>query len=202
MPILSWHGLLLFTAGELLFSLSPGPTVMLVCAHGFRGGMRAALAAIGGVQAGNTVWYLFSILGLGVLVAAWPQAFHAMKLLGAIYLAVLGAMALWHSRRPHDMRTPAAGRAPFAQALLNQLGNPKAMLFFAAFQPQFIATTAPLAPQYAVLFAVTLLGESIVLAGYGWLAAHGAQNLRHALWRERIGGAAMIALGIAFAAAP
>lgn len=201
LPILSLHGFLLFTAGELLFSLAPGPTVMMISAYGFRGGFRAALAAICGTQAGNTLWYVLCIAGLGTLVAAWPGAFRALRILGAAYLVLLGGLAIWRSRHAHAAAQPQTRRSPFVQALLTQLGNPKAMLFFGAFLPQFIDTHAPLPPQYAVLYVVTLLGESIVLSGYGWLAATGGQLAadRDGLWRERIGGAVMMALGVLFA---
>ncbi|HEU0161225.1 MAG TPA: LysE family translocator [Rhizomicrobium sp.] len=202
LPILSWHGFLVFTAGELLFSLSPGPTVVMISAYGFRGGFRAAAAAICGTQAGNTVWYLLCVAGLGALVEAWPEAFRALRFLGAAYLVWLGAAALWHSHQAHAAVTgPKLQRSPFVQALLTQLGNPKAMLFFGAFLPQFLDTGAALLPQYAVLFLVTLLGEGLVLSGYGWLAARGGRMAatHHAALRERIGGTVMIGLGLLFA---
>jgi homoserine/homoserine lactone efflux protein len=200
LPILSLHGFLLFTTGELLFSLSPGPTVMMISAYGFRGGMPAALAALCGTQTGNALWYLLCVAGLGALVAAWPGAFRALRYLGAAYLIFLGAQGLWHSRHAHAAAAaPPMRRSPFAQALLTQMGNPKAMLFFGAFLPPFIDPAQPLLPQYAVLFAVTLVGESLVLGGYGWLAAKGARMTRGSLWRERIGGAMMLGLGVLFA---
>lgn len=202
LPILTLHGFLLFTTGVLLFSFSPGPIVALITAYGFRSGFRTAFLAICGAEAGNTIWFLLSAGGLGALVAAWPDAFRILRYAGAAYLVWLGLTALWHARHPHAAASaPTLRRAPFAQALLTQMGNPKAMLFFGAFLPPFLDTAAPLPPQYAVLFLVTLVGEGLVLGFYGWLAAQGgrAASARYGLWRERVSGAMMLALGIFFA---
>ena len=205
LDIMPWDKLALFTGGELLFSLTPGPTVIMISAYGFKGGFRDALSAICGTQAGNTLWYLLCALGLGALVTASPFAFAAIRYLGAAYLIWLGAAALWRSRHPDTPARDAKLRAnPFTQAFLTQMGNPKALLFFGAFVPQFLDTHASHLPQYAVMYVITLIGEGAVLAGYGWLAAAGGRMAatRHAIWRERISGAVLIGLGMLFAAMP
>ena len=107
LSILTLHGFLVFVGAELIFSLTPGPTVMLISAYGFKGGLRDALAAIAGTQTGNTLWYVICVTGLGALVTASPLAFHAIRLLGAAYLIFLGASALWKSRH-----AAADGQAP------------------------------------------------------------------------------------------
>ena len=204
LSILTAHGLLLFIAAELVFSLTPGPTVMLISAYGFKGGFRDALAAIAGTQTGNTLWYVICVTGLGALVTASPLLFGVIKLAGAAYLIWLGLSTLWKSRQrePEAMGPNLKGK-PYLQATLTQMGNPKAILFFGAFVPQFLDTHAPLLPQYLIMFAVTFIGESIILTGYGALAAAGGQlkTLRHAVWRERISGVVLLALGVAAALA-
>jgi len=197
--ILTAHGLLLFIGAELVFSLTPGPTVMLISAYGFKGGFRDALAAIVGTQTGNTLWYVICVTGLGALVAASPLVFHAIKLAGAAYLIWLGLSSLWKSRHAQaEAMGPKLKGKPYLQATLTQMGNPKAILFFGAIVPQFLDTHAPLLPQYVIMFAVTFIGESIILTGYGALAAAGGQmpGLRHAAWRERISGFVLLTLGI------
>jgi homoserine/homoserine lactone efflux protein len=197
--ILTAHGLLLFIGAELVFSLTPGPTVMLISAYGFKGGFRDAQAAIAGTQTGNTLWYVICVTGLGALVAASPPVFHAIKLAGAAYLIWLGLSALWKSRHAQSGAIgPKLKGKPYLQATLTQMGNPKAILFFGAILPQFLDTHAPLLPQYVIMFAVTFIGESIILTGYGALAAAGGQvpGLHHAAWRERISGFVLLTLGI------
>ena len=197
--IMTWDRLLLFIGAELVFSLTPGPTVMMISAYGFKSGLRAALAAIAGTQTGNTIWYVICITGLGALVTASPLVFQGIRLLGAAYLIWLGASELWRSFRPALASQTRKLRAnPFVQATLTQLGNPKALLFFGALVPQFLDTGHPLVPQYFLMFVVTFIGESLILTGYGWLAARGGHKAgaHHAVWRERISGAVLLGLGV------
>ena len=197
LSVLTTHGLLLFIGAELVFSLTPGPTVMLISAYGFKGGFRDALAAIAGTQTGNTLWYVVCVTGLGALVTASPTAFAVIRYLGAAYLIWLGFRALWKSRRAEaDAHGPKLMGKPYIQATLTQIANPKAILFFGAFVPQFLDTHAPLLTQYVIMFAVTFIGESIILTGYGWLAAAGGRVAAHAAWRDRISGVVMITLGL------
>jgi homoserine/homoserine lactone efflux protein len=198
LSILTLHGFLLFVGAELIFSLTPGPTVMLISAYGFKGGFRDALAAIAGTQTGNTLWYVICVTGLGALITASPLLFQGIKFAGAAYLVGLGTQALWNSwRAGEDALGPKLIGKPYLQALLTQMGNPKAILFFGAFVPQFLDTQAPLLPQYLIMFVITFIGESIILTGYGWLAAAGGRITggHHAVWRERISGAVLIGLG-------
>ena len=199
LSILTLHGFLLFVGAELIFSLTPGPTVMLISAYGFKGGFRDALAAIAGTQSGNALWFVICVTGLGALVTASPLLFQGIKLLGAAYLVWLGTNALWKSRRAGaEALGPKLIGKPYLQALLTQMGNPKAILFFGALVPQFLDTQAPLLPQYLIMFVVTFIGESIILTGYGWLAAAGGRiaSTRHAVWRERISGVVLLGLGV------
>ena len=198
--ILTLHGFLLFVGAELIFSLTPGPTVMLISAYGFKGGLRDALAAIAGTQTGNTLWYVICVTGLGALVTASPLVFHIIKLAGAAYLMFLGVSTLWKSwHAAAEEQGPKLMGKPYVQALLTQMGNPKAILFFGALVPQFLDTNAPLLPQYLIMYAVTFVGESIILTGYGALAAWGGRTAasHHAVWRERISGLVLLSLGIA-----
>ena len=204
LSILTAHGLLIFIGAELLWSLTPGPTVMLISAYGFKGGLRDALAAIAGTQTGNTLWYVICVTGLGALVTASPLLFHAIKLAGAAYLIWLGLSTLWKSRHAQaEGSGPKLKGKPYLQATLTQMGNPKAILFFGAIVPQFLDTNAALLPQYLIMFPVTFIGESIILTAYGAVAAYGARTVaaRHAVWRERISGLVLLALGVAAALA-
>ena len=197
LSILTLHGLLLFIGAELVFSLTPGPTVMMISAYGFKGGFKDAAAAIAGTQTGNTLWYVICVSGLGAAITASPMLFIAIKLAGAAYLVWLGIGTIWKSSRAVESGPRLMGK-PYIQAVLTQLGNPKAILFFGALVPQFLDTRNGLLPQYGVMYFVTFIGESIILTGYGWLASHGGRiaQSHHAIWRERISGAVLILLGV------
>lgn len=193
--------LVLFIGAELVFSLTPGPTVMMISAYGFRGGWQDARLAILGTQTGNTLWYCVCAAGLGAMVAASPRAFRAVALAGAAYLIWLGASAIWKSWQPAIAgHTPKLRGNPFVQAILTQIGNPKAALFFGALLPQCLTISLPLGPQYLIMFVLTLAGESVILTGYAGLAVAGGKmaSVHHAVWRERVSGAVLILLGIIF----
>jgi homoserine/homoserine lactone efflux protein len=193
--------LLLFIGAEIIFSASPGPAAMLVSAYGFRGGFQTALAANAGIQSGNAIYIVVSALGLGALIATSALAFDIVKWLGAAYLIFLGARTIWRAQGETSPTGPRLLGKPYVQALLTQLGNPKAVLFFGAFLPQFLDLHRTLWPQYAEMFAIIMLGETLILGFYGWLGAQGARLAggRFALWRERISGAVLVAIGAIFA---
>ena len=194
--------LILFIGAELVFSITPGPAVMIISAYGFRDGLRAAFAANAGIQNGNAIYIIISALGLGTLIATSALAFDIIKVLGAAYLIFLGLRTLWQAGKMKERRPTLMGK-PYVQAMLTQLGNPKAVLFFGAFLPQFLDRHLPLVPQYAEMFAIITIGETIILGFYGWLAAQGGRlaSGRFTIWRERFSGAVLIAIGTFFAAA-
>jgi homoserine/homoserine lactone efflux protein len=196
------HTLYWFIGAEIIFSVTPGPAVLLISAYGFRGGFRAALAANAGIQSGNAIYILVSALGLGALFAASALAFDIVKALGAAYLIFLGIRTIWQAGKTREKAPGLLGK-PYAQALLTQLGNPKAVLFFGALLPQFLNPHTPVLPQYAQMFAIIMIGETIILGFYGWLAAQGARltSRRFAIWRERVSGGVLVAIGAIFAVA-
>jgi homoserine/homoserine lactone efflux protein len=195
--------LLVFAAMEFVFSVTPGPAVLLVSAYGFRRGWPAAMAAVLGIETGNTIYLAISAMGLGALLVASSLAFAVVKWAGAIYLVCLGAWTIWKAGTQSATPEPKLGTFshPYVQALLTQLGNPKAVLFFGALIPQFLDARMPLLPQYAEMWAIIAVGETTIVGGYGWLAAQGkrAVSPAFAIWRERVSGACLIFIGAIFA---
>src|SRR5215469_13302211 len=119
--------LLVFVAMEFVFSITPGPAVLLVTAYGFRRGQPASLAANLGIQTGNTIYLAISAIGLGALLAASAVAFEIVKWTGAAYLVCLGARTIWKAGKEEpDTPKLRSFNHPYVQALLTQLGNPKA----------------------------------------------------------------------------
>jgi homoserine/homoserine lactone efflux protein len=199
---MSAQALLLFAAMEFVFSITPGPAVLLVSAYGFRKGLRASFASTLGIQTGNTIYLLISAAGLGALLVTSALAFAIVKWAGAAYLVCLGAWTIWTAGKSEPEDTPPRTlEHPFVQALLTQLGNPKAVLFFGALLPQFLDTHAPLWPQYLEMWAIIALGETVILNAYGWLATQGQRFVhpRFRAWRERLSGAMLIFIGAIFA---
>lgn len=198
---MSTDKLLLFVAMELVYSFTPGPAVLLVSTYGFRKGFGAAMAAVLGIETGNTIYLLISAAGLGVLLATSAIAFEIVKWAGAVYLIVLGSWTIWRAGKDASDEKPRVLSHPYVQALLTQLGNPKTVLFFGALLPQFLDVRRPLWPQYLIMWAIVAVGETLIVGGYGWIAARGGQIVhpRFAAWRERASGVVMIFIGTIFA---
>jgi threonine/homoserine/homoserine lactone efflux protein len=129
----------LFVLAVLALFLSPGPNMAFVMSHGLAHGTRGGFAAAIGISAADLVHTLCAATGVTALVAAWPPSFDVLRYAGALYLLWLA----WQAMRPAGARKQAqAQSAGFARivrmALLNNLVNPKALLFFMVFLPQFV----------------------------------------------------------------
>lgn len=202
MPVHTW---LLYAAATFLLSLTPGPNGLLALSHGARYGARRAAFTVTGGVAGFALLIGASMTGLGALLAASAGAFEAVRWAGAAYLVWLGVRT-WRSppTRPADSGAirPRARRAGglVAEGFLVALSNPKAVLFFAAFLPQFLDPGASLLVQFAVMAGTFVVLEFAVEMG---LAA-GAARLLPWLSTERVArrfaratGALFVGAGVA-----
>ncbi|MDF1586154.1 LysE family translocator [Marinimicrococcus flavescens] len=197
---------LVYCAAALGLSLTPGPNGLLALTHGMRFGLgRTVFTVLGGV-CGFTLLIAASLAGLGALLAASEQAFTLAKWAGAAYLVYLG-IRTWQAPPPAaglaaqvtDPGERRAGRL-FRQGLLVALSNPKALLFFAAFLPQFMTPGASLLAQLAVLggtFAAVELLFELVLAGMAQRVA--PWIVRKGRLFNRAAGVAFVGIGAALA---
>jgi threonine/homoserine/homoserine lactone efflux protein len=140
----------------------PGPTNVMVMAYGFRHGTKPALFTAFGVVPGTVVAMILSFVGLGAILAVSSRLFLVMKWAGALYLIYLG-VSLWRS-------TPSVDDSPHAEgvsygriclhAFTVSLLNPKGIIFYTAFMPQFISPEDPMLRQMLIL-ALTLVAIAI-----------------------------------------
>ncbi len=199
---------IVYLAAAIGLSLTPGPNGLLALTHGARfGASRAAFTVLGGVT-GFFVLIAASLAGLGALLAASEQAFTVAKWIGAGYLVYLG-IRLWNAPPPSvDAAGGAAGRDDgrprrlFAQGFLVAVSNPKALIFFAAFLPQFMVPGAAYGVQLAVLGGTFVLVEFL----YELMVAGTAQRLapwlaRHGRWFNRATGCTFVGIGALLATA-
>ena len=187
---MSTDTLLLFVAASFVLAVTPGPTMLLALSNGISGGMRRARWGIVGASMGSTVVIATVALGLGSLLAASEWLFNALRVAGVIYLAWLG-IKLWRSPPPDvaaALASPDAapqGRVALLRSLTVALSNPKSLLFFAAFLPQFIDTAQPQGPQYLVLGAIFVVLDTFIMLAYAgagtqamrWLSGRSLQRL-------------------------
>lgn len=139
----------------------PGPTIMLVIGYALTQGKRSAGACVLGVGLGDVTAAFFSLLGLGAVLATSATAFLVIKWIGAGYLAYLG-IKMWRSA-PKSLTPETVAPIPLRKIFLNTYIvtalNPKGIVFFMAFLPQFIVHGAPVTPQ------LLLLGSTFVVLG-------------------------------------
>jgi threonine/homoserine/homoserine lactone efflux protein len=130
---------LAFLAACVVLALIPGPNVTLVIANGLRYGTRAALISMAGTQAGLAIVIAIVALGLATLMATMATWFDWVRFAGAAYLVWLGLKLIRAPAEGIDTDAPAPPRGGFfLQGMLVLLSNPKALLFFGAFIPQFV----------------------------------------------------------------
>lgn len=198
--------LLTFLAALLVLELTPGPDMMLVLARGVGQGRRVALLTVFGmIFVSGAIQVGLLVLGLASLMQAYPTSFAVLKWAGALYLLYLGGRMLWFSRRPVEARQTAPGRssnwAAVREGCLNNLTNPKSLLFMFAFLPQFIAPNAgPVWVQLLVLGAIQKLAGVLSLGSVAVASGTVGQWLNRwpslLVWQERFTGCVMVALGV------
>lgn len=151
--------LAVFSGAVLLLLLSPGPNMAFVISHGVTHGWRGGMASALGIGVADVLLTALTATGVTALVASWPPSFDVIRYAGVVYLLWLVFKTLQKSPgldAAHIDRVPL-GRV-FLQAMLNSLLNPKALLFFVVFLPQFVRPEAgAIAVQLMVLGGVLTL---------------------------------------------
>jgi threonine/homoserine/homoserine lactone efflux protein len=141
-PLETW---LAFTAAAAVLLVIPGPTILLVVSYALGQGWRAALPMAVGVALGDFTAMTLSLLGLGALLAASATVFTILKWVGAAYIVWLG-IKLWRAGGALDV-TPhtdaASSLKMLGHAWIVTALNPKGLVFFVAFLPQFMTRSSP-----------------------------------------------------------
>lgn len=141
-----------FIAAVVILLLAPGPDMAFMVATGLRDGRRGANRAAFGITAGVGVYVILTALGVGAFLAAVPGVIDAIQLAGAAYLAYL-AWASWRSSGSPLESSADRSADAFRRGFIVNISNPKIMLFFTAFLPQFLGD----ATQHPV-FQLLMLG--------------------------------------------
>jgi threonine/homoserine/homoserine lactone efflux protein len=196
-----------FLVAALVVIAAPGPDSLNSLAIGMSRGRRQGVAYALGVGVGCLTHTLWAMLGISAIVAASATLFGVIKWAGVLYLAWLGVQALRSAGTTLVARDVAAGRASqrFRQGLLTNALNPKVMLFFLAFLPQFVDPQ----PGAAVIWQLGLMGLTFTVitaiaycalaAGAGAVGARLARQPRIALGLERATGVLFIAMAVRLA---
>lgn len=158
--------LLLFTGACFVLFVTPGPDMSLFLAKTLQGGRMAGMAAMLGAMTGSCLHTLLAALGLSAVLAASETAFTVLKLVGGLYLAWMALDAIRNgSALSLEARGPARAplRRTYALGVGINLTNPKVILFFVTFLPQFVAATDPAAAEKLVFLGLFYVAVSIPL---------------------------------------
>lgn len=190
---------LAFVAACIGLALLPGPIVTLLIANGLRHGTRAALINIAGVQAGLAIVIGIVAIGLTSLMATMGYWFDWVRFAGAAYLVWLGIKLI---RVPVEAVSAEAPPPPrggfFLQGFLVALSNPKVLVFFGAFIPQFMDMSQDHVSQVALLGITFMITAAMTDATYALLAGRARRffSARRTRLLSRISGGFMIGGGI------
>lgn len=184
--------LMLFIGAVSLLLLTPGPNMAFVVSHGISHGWRGGVAAALGVSAADLSLSVLTATGITGLVAAWPPSFDIIRYCGALYLLWMAWKALQDpAPGAAGAATQTALKAIFLRATLNSLLNPKALLFFIVFLPQFVVPAKGMIAQQLLLLGglLTLLALAfhIVLGLSGGSISRGlSRSAKYARLQSRI----------------
>ena len=202
----------LFALSVFLLSVTPGPDMAYVIGQSIVNGRRAGLLSASGVALGSCTHALASTLGLTAVIAASPLMFSIVKTLGAVYLIWLGAKMLLSTLKKEAPASPApvtpvarvAARSLLFKGFITTLTNPKVLLFFISFFPQFVtpggahqtASFLTLGMTYALIaFCVDI--SCALLAGGASDKFAGNKRVQRVI--DRVVGTTFIGLGIRLA---
>lgn len=159
-----------FITAIVLILIAPGPDMAYMVAVGLEGGRRAAATAILGVCTGMCVYTVAVVAGLGTLVGSHPWLLTVLKSLGAVYLLWLGVSTLKNAKSAVKRPRELGHGKWYRRGVLVSLTNPKIVLFFLAFLPQFIGDAHNPALQLALLGGIDVIIEMILYGSVGVLA--------------------------------
>ena len=191
-----------FVAASAVLLVIPGPTILTVISYTVAHGRRAKLPLIAAVVLGDCTALVLSLLGLGALLAASAFWFTVVKAAGGMYLLYLGAKMLRSGVSPAQLAAPAAPASRwrlFANTYLVTALNPKDVVFFVAFLPQFLDAHAPAAEQLQVLGATFIVMAALNATLYAMFAASARKLLvspRAQRGFHLAGGSLMSAAGV------
>lgn len=197
--------LCLYVVAVSAVMMTPGPAMLLALSNGASHGMRVAGFGMAGAALSDVLLIGAVGCGLGALLQASEQLFSLVKWVGAAYLLYL-AWVLWRAPTralpEASLQSASTGRSAFLRALFVGLFNPKGLLFFSAFLPQFIQPDEPVAPQYLLLALISVLVDCAMMSLYALGGRHAIRRFssRTMRWINRScsGTLALLALGLTF----
>ncbi|EMI4394700.1 LysE family translocator [Vibrio parahaemolyticus] len=192
---------LTFVTVVFVFAIIPGPTVILVVGQALAHGRKSVTPLVLGVLLGDFTAMTLSLIGLGAILAASASLFFLLKWFGVAYLIYLGVKT-WREIPEVNVRfkgTNLSNFKLFKSSFLVTAFNPKDIVFFVAFLPQFVSSGSPALPQLLILM-VTFLGViSVTISSFAYFSgavSHKMQSFRSRVVLNKVGGGALMGAGL------
>jgi threonine/homoserine/homoserine lactone efflux protein len=196
-----------FFSAAILLNLSPGPDMAFILGQTAKRGTQSGFSAMFGIWTGAFLHVIFAALGLSAILATSAIAFSIVKWVGAFYLIWLGIQALGSKGTTLAVNTQVSSKGLtkiFRQGVLVAVLNPKVAIFFLAFLPQFVETSAgPVSAQLflhgtLIIVVAAFIEPPLILIG-GKLTTYLGKNRCVSRWMDRSIGALFIGIGVKLA---
>lgn len=190
----------IFTATVIL--VIPGPTIIFVVGQSLNHGRKASLPLALGVISGDAMCIALSLIGLSAVLSIWSIAFTIIKYIGAFYLVYLGLKMIFTSSKLNVNQHPVSSFNPktiFRDVFLVNALNPKGIIFYSAFMPQFVNPEHNIFVQFGLLATTFLALALINVIGYSLLASRTSEVFRSERFIKSFnitGGLALIGAGL------
>lgn len=193
---------LAYAIAATIIVVIPGPTILLVITQSLAHGKPATIPLVLGVMLGDSVAVIVSLFGLGAILAASAEWFSIVKWIGAAYLIYLG-ISLWRtSAKTIEISNDVTGKTSrklFTHAFVVTTFNPKGIIFFVAFLPQFVNPAFDPLPQFVILATTFVVIGTLNAALYAIFSGNLKRLLeqdRARRWFNRCGGTALVGAGL------
>lgn len=195
-----FENLPVFVATTFLMLVVPGPDFVLVTRNALSGDRRHAVTTVVGVCTGLAFMTLLTASGLAAILAASPTMLLVLRIIGGAYLLSLGGIlvrSVWKRPQPQavDVDDGAGKRSPFVQGFLNNVLNPKALVFYLTFMPEFFTPGPPVFAQALVLGLVVVVCAAIWWTLYVTAVGRLSAAMRRRSVRNAIDVGAGVTLG-------
>jgi len=194
-----------FVAAVAILILIPGPNVALIVANSVAYGPRQGLATIAGSSSAMVLQLALTVAGMTTLLSALAEWFDLLRWIGVAYLVYLGIKAWREPPTDLTQTTPAESpnwRKLFSRGFLVSLTNPKTLLFYGAFLPQFIDPKAPVMAQLLLLSGTFLVVAIVLDSCWALLAGRFRRFLAvNGRLRNRLTGGLLMSAGLGLALA-
>lgn len=189
-----------FVSAVFVFCIIPGPTVILVMSQALSYGKTSVFPLVTGVLAGDLTAMTLSLMGLGAILAASSELFLILKWAGVAYLIYLGCKTFFakvdENKEPQKIASNKL--AMFRSAYLVTALNPKGIVFFVAFLPQFISPSNDFLPQISILVLTFISLVALNITFYTLFAGQVRERVQShnaKKWFNRFGGSALFGAG-------